>query len=266
MLAWFQAAGFSLGSFLGQLRRALLLLPLISLALSSVFGFLLHLISARVRNLQSLTTVCAVAAGLPGGVFPVAISRMNIWITNLAADPTPLAHAIGGVAPLVWLGRACVGGDLLALGALALLTAALLLLIWVALERSFVKTATAKSSIAKVKYVEKAVDAVSPDRALLRREPNACRSPPTSSTGCPRRHHGPDRGGLSDHQAQKPRAAAVHARPRRFLPLLLLLGLCFMSSMCTLPRRASLEGKSLWLRSPWYTALGAACQAQDAPC
>ncbi len=249
MLAWFQAAGFSLGSFLCSFAVLFVLLPLISLALSSVFGFLLHLISARVRN-QSLMTVVLSLAFL--AVYFVAISRMNIWITNLAADPTPLAHAIGGVAPLVWLGRACVGGDLLALGALALLTAALLLLIWVALERSFVKTATAKNSVAKVKYVEKAVDAVSPDRALLRRELKhfaACPSYILNSA-------------LGVIMAP---IAAVYLIIKRssllplmqepgfgfllpLLPLLLLLGLCFMASMCTVTAPSiSLEGKSLWL-------------------
>lgn len=246
MLAWFQAAGFSLGSFLCSFAVLFVLLPLISLALSSVFGFLLHLISARVRN-QSLMTVVLSLAFL--AVYFVAISRMNIWITNLAADPTPLAHAIGGIAPLVWLGRACVGGDLLALGALALLTAALLLLIWVALERSFVKTATAKSSIAKVKYVEKSVDAVSPDRALLRREFKRFAATPSyilnSALGV----------------IMAPVAAVFLIVKREslapllsmpglgdFLPLLLLLGLCFMAAMCTVTAPSiSLEGKSLWL-------------------
>lgn len=246
MVAWFRAAGFSLGSFLCSFAVLFVLLPLISLALSSVFGFVLHLISARVRN-QSLLTVVLSLAFL--AVYFVAISRMNIWITNLAVDPTPLAHAIGGVAPLVWLGRACVGGDLLALGALALLTAALLLLIWVALERSFVKTATAKSSVAKVKYVEKAVDAVSPDRALLRREFKRFAATPSYILNS----------ALGVIMAP---IAAVYLIIKRsslvplmqepgfgfLLPLLLLLGLCFMSSMCIVTAPSiSLEGKSLWL-------------------
>ncbi|MGX8693023.1 MAG: hypothetical protein ACSW8E_04610 [Clostridia bacterium] len=167
MVAWGQAAGYTPGSFFCCFFVLFVLLSLIALALSAAFGFLLHLISARVRN-QSLLTVALSLAFL--AAYFVAISRMNIWITNLARDPSPLADAIGGMAPLVWLGRACVGGDFLALGGLTLLTAALLLVVWIFLERSFIRTATDKRGAAKIKYVEKSVDAVSPDRALLRRE------------------------------------------------------------------------------------------------
>lgn len=246
IVAWFLADGFSIGSFLCCFAVLFVLLPLITLALSSVFGFLLHLVSARVRN-QSLLTVVLSLAFL--AVYFVAITRMNIWITNLARDPSPLANAIGGVAPLVWLGRACVGGDLLALGGLALLTAALLLIIWVVLERSFVRTATDKRGAAKIKYVEKRVDAVSPDRALLRRELKHFAASPAYILNCAlgalmapiaavfliikRESLGPllDMPGLGE-----------------FMPLMLLLGLCFLSSMCTLTAPSiSLEGKSLWL-------------------
>ena len=93
MVAWGQAAGFTPGSFFCSFFVLFVLLPLIALALSSAFGFLLHLISARVRN-QSLLTVALSLAFL--AVYFVAISRMNIWITHLAADPTPLADAVGG--------------------------------------------------------------------------------------------------------------------------------------------------------------------------
>ena len=246
MVAWFLAADFSVGSFLCCFAVLFILLPLLSLALSSVFGFLLHLISARVRN-QSLLTVALSLAFL--ALYFFAISRMNIWITGLAADPAPLANAVGGVLPLVWLGRACVGGDLIALGALTLITAALLLAVWVVLERSFVRTATDKRGTAKIKYVEKRVDAVSPDRALLRREWKHFAASPSyilnSALGV----------------ILLPVAAVVLIFKREalqpllampglgeFMPLLLLLALCFASSMCTLTAPSiSLEGKSLWL-------------------
>ena len=246
MLAWFLTTGFSPGSFLCGFAVLFLLLPLLSLALTSVFGLLLHRISARVRN-QSLLTVALSLAFL--AVYFVAISRMNIWITHLAADPTPLANAVGGVAPLVWLGRACVGGDFLALGGLTLLTAALLLAVWIFLERSFIKTATAKHSAAKIKYVEKSVDAVSPDRALLRREWKHFAASPSYILNC----------ALGVIMVP---IAAIYLLVKRsslapllsapgigeFLPLLILLGLCFLASMCTITAPSiSLEGKSIGL-------------------
>ena len=246
MAAWGQAAGFSVGSFICCFFVLFVLLPLIALALSAAFGFLLHLISARVRN-QSMLTVVLSLAFL--AVYFVAISRMNIWITNLARDPAPLADAVGGVAPLVWLGRACVGGDFLALGALTLLAAALLLVVWIFLECSFIKTATDKRGAAKIKYVEKSVDAVSPDRALLRREWKHFASSPSyilnSALGV---FMAPI--GLAFLIIKRKEVLPVLDMPglgEILLPLM-LLGLCFLSCLCTITAPSiSLEGKSLWL-------------------
>ena len=244
--AWAEAAGFRAAWFIPCLIVLGLLLPLLALLVAAFFGWLLHLASARVRN-QSLLTIGLSLAFL--AVYFVAISRMNIWISELAKDPSPLAGALGSVSPLVWLGRACADGDLPALGGLLLGTAALALLGWIVLERSFLRTATDKRGAAKVKYVEKRVDAVSPDRALLRRELKHLASSPAYIMN-------------SALGAILTPVAAVFLILKResvlpllaipglgdYLPMMMLLGLCFLSSMCTLTAPSvSLEGKSLWL-------------------
>lgn len=246
LLAWGQSAGFSSAWLVPCLIVFLLLLPLLTLMLSALFGWLLHLASARVRN-QSMLTVVLSLAFL--AVYFVAISRMNIWINEVALDPTPLVGALGGIAPLVWLGRACADGNLPALCGLILGTAAITLLGWIALDRSFLRTATDKRGAAKIKYVEKSVDAVSPARALLRREWKHLLSSPSYILNC----------ALGAIMA--PVAAAFLILRRESLlpllstpglgdlmPVLMMLGLCFLSSMCTLTAPSiSLEGKSLWL-------------------
>lgn len=244
--AWAEAAGFSASWFIPCLVVLCLILPLLALLVAALFGWLLHLASARVRN-QSMLTVGLSLAFL--AVYFVALSRMNTWITELARDPSPLVGALSGFAPLVWLGRACAEGNLPALGGLALCTAALALLGWIVLERSFLRTATDRRGAAKIKYVEKRVDAVSPDRALLRRELKHLAASPAYIMN-------------SALGAILTPVAAVFLVIKResilpllampglgeYMPLMMLLGLCFMSSMCTLTAPSvSLEGKSLWL-------------------
>ena len=244
--AWAQAAGFDAAWFVPCLIVLCLLLPLLALLVAAFFGWLLHLLSARVRN-QSLLTVGLSLAFL--AVYFVAISRMNIWLTEIVKDPSPLVGALSGFAPLIWIGLACAEGNLPALGGLVLCTAALALLGWIVLERSFLRTATDKRGAAKIKYVEKRVNAVSPDRALLRRELKHLAASPAYIMN-------------SALGAILTPVAAVFLILKResilpllampglgeYLPMMLLLGLCFMGSMCTITAPSiSLEGKSLWL-------------------
>ena len=246
IVAWNLATGLALKSLIPCLIVFLVLLPLLTLMMSALFGWLLHLASARVRNQSMLTLVLSL--GFLAAYF-VAISKMNIWLADLAKDPTPLAGALGGVAPLVWIGRACADGDLPALGGLTLGMAAITLLGWVLLERSFLRTATDKRGAAKIKYVEKSVDAVSPQRALLRREWKRFLASPSyilnSALGCfmiPV--------ALVFLIIKRGELAPILSTPGlgEFIPLLMLLGLCFMSCICTITAPSiSLEGKSLWL-------------------
>ena len=246
LVAWVQAVGFDAGSFFPALFVLFVLLPLLTLMISALFGWLLHLASGRVRNQSMLTLVLSLAFL---AVYFVAISRMNEWIAAVVRDPTPLVGALSGVAPLLWIGRACAEGNLAALGGMTLLVAAISLLGWIALERSFLRTATDKRGAARIKYVEKSVDAISPDRALLRREGKHLLASASYILNC----------ALGAILAPVAGVFLVIKRNEllpllsvpglgEYLPLLMLLGLCFMSSICTLTAPSiSIEGKSIWL-------------------
>ena len=246
LIAWIGAAGFQARQFVPALLIFVVLLPLLTLMISALFGWLLHLITARMRNQSMMTVVLSL-------IFLAAyfyfVSQMNLWIQELAANPEPLAGALGAVAPLVWLGRACADGDFAALGGLALIVGGVLILGWMALERSFLRTATDRRGAAKVKYMEKAVDAVPPCRALLRRELKHLAASPAYILN----------GALGAFMAP---VAAIFLLIKResilpllavpgigeLLPLLLLLGLCFISATNILTAPSiSIEGKSLWL-------------------
>ncbi len=247
IVAWFRTVGVRVGQLLSCLLVFLVLLPALALMLTALLGWLLHLASSRVRN-QSLMTVVLSLVFL--GAYFYAISQANTWINSLLADPTPLADAIGAVAPLVWIGRACADTDPAALGGLTLGTAAVFLLGWMALSRSFIRTATEKRGAKKVRYVERAVDAVPPARALLRREFRHLFASPSYLLNC----------GLG--LLMTPIAAVFllirrnmlaaltteHPIMEQMLPVLLLFGLCFLAatSILTAPS-VSLEGRSLWL-------------------
>ena len=246
LIAWFQELGPQIGMLLPCLLVFVVLLPLLSLMLSAFFGWLLHLASGRVRNQSLLTVVLSLI--LLGGYFFV-ISRANIWLTELMRDPTPLANALSGVAPLVWLGRACAEGDLLSLGALTLITAGAVLLGWVLLSRSFIKTATDKRGAAKIKYVEKAVDAVPPGRALLRRElKHLVSSPSYILNGAMGVILAPAAGVVLLLRGGAFLSAMADPTLGILLRGVLPVGLCFFGMMSYLSASGiSLEGKSLWV-------------------
>lgn len=246
LIAWFRVTGIRAAPFAASLLVFFVLLPLLSLMVSALLGWLLHLATARVRN-QSMLTVLLSLVFL--GLYFYAISQVNVWISDIAVDPAPLAEAIGGVAPLVWLGRACSGGDLAALGGFVCAVAGLLILGWLLLSRSFLRTATDRRGAAKIKYVEKAADALPVGRALLRRELKRFVSSPSYILN----------GALGAIMAPVAAVALILKRETllqllevpgvgKMLPLMLLLALCFLAATTIITAPSiSLEGKSLWL-------------------
>ena len=142
-------------------------LPLLNLAVSALLGWLVHRVSSRSRN-NTLVSLVFTLAFL--GAYMYFNFRMNSMLTALAADPSGLKKSLGSAAPLVWIGRSIAEGRvdflLLMLGIALLLFG---LCLWL-LSRTFVKTATAKSSAAKRVYVERTAEAHGPRAALLRHE------------------------------------------------------------------------------------------------
>ena len=142
-------------------------MPLFALAFSSLFGWLLHLATARVRRKSLFTTVASLVFL---ALYFYVISSANSLVASIAANSGALADGVSAVRPLYWLGIAIAEGEIVSglLGLAVLLVP--FIIAYVILSKTFIRTATANRGSAKVKYTERAVKPQSPQRALLRRE------------------------------------------------------------------------------------------------
>ena len=143
------------------------ILPLLNLVISSLLGWLIHLASARARNKSLITLVISLA--FLGGYMYFSF-RMNSMLTSLVENHEGLEKSLGAVAPLVWIGKAVTAGELLPLLLLLAASLALGVLALLLLSRTFIRTATARGTGAKKRYVERTAKAHSPRAALLIQE------------------------------------------------------------------------------------------------
>ena len=144
-----------------------LLLPLFALALSALFGWVLSVLTARVKHKSLFGTVLCILVIV---LYSLLVGKVNTTIMDLAAHADGIARAVGAVAPVYLFGCAIAKGGLgltLAFVAGFLLSAAL---VYALLSMTFIRTATARRGFAKTRYVERKSAAASPDTALFRRE------------------------------------------------------------------------------------------------
>ena len=164
VLVW----GFGNMSAAGILAFVLeaLLLPLLAIAVSSLFAWLIVLITNRLPKKNLVTMILYVVFI---GAYMVFCARMNEYILQLAGLGEQLAESLGGVAPIYWLGAAPAGSAPAILGVLAdcLIPFAVLYML---LSRSFIRMMTMKRSEKKIVYKQEAMEVVVPKKALLNRE------------------------------------------------------------------------------------------------
>ena len=236
-------SGWGLAAFVLQF---LAVLPLLNLALSAFLGWLLHLASIRARN-KTLISLVLTLGFL--GIYMVFSFKMNRILTDLAANPTVLEKPLGSAAPVVWLGRSIAEGRADLLGLLLLIALALFVLCLWLLQRSFIRTATAKASAAKEVYVERTARDASPEKALLIHELRRLWASPAyllngalgSFFTLAAAVYLLIKGGSLTASAQWPML-------KFFLQPLIVAGLCYMASLVFLTAPSiSLEGKHLWI-------------------
>lgn len=246
LLVWLGMGAFSGAGLAAYLLVFVLLLPLLTLAVSALFGWLLSVASGWFGN-KSLVTVLLSLLFL--GLYMYWAFRMNELISALAQNPGEVAGALGTVALLCWIGLAAASGDMMALLKIALVVLGVFALVYLALEKTFLKTATDKRGAAKKKYVEREEKAVTPKRALFRRELSRFLSSPAYMLNC----------GLGAIVALIGAAVLLIKRDALFslpvysllapvLQLMLIVGLCFCAAtiLITAPS-VSLESKNLWI-------------------
>jgi len=244
---WFGVASFSEIGLVAYILSLFLVLML-SLALSALIGWIIHRLTLKIAGNRTLVTTLF-SLILCGGYLYVNFNLNNL-LMSLAADPSAAAGTFRPVLPLFWLGTAVAEGDVICLLLSLILPFVAFGLMYFLLSRDFFKAATSTPTQQKQKYVEKAVAAVSPSRALLRREISRFFSSAAFIMNA----------GLGAIFA--PVAAVILLIKRgtllqlmetvpgvtELLPVLLLLGMCFASAMTVITAPAiSLEGKSLWL-------------------
>lgn len=260
-LAWQSCAALSGRGWLGLVLIALLL-PLFSLAFSSLLGWALAALSRRVRKKALFSTVFSL---LFLALYFYLYSRINLLLDRLVQNGAAAAEKLSGARPLWWLGRAVAEGHLpsLALGALFLLLP--FAAVYVLLSRTFIKTVTSHRGAARVEYRARAMKPATPSAALFRRELNRFL---TSSSYMVNAGLGLVlliAGAVALPLAQGRLEGALAAWPQAG-PLLfpgLLLAVCTLITTVTISAASvSLEGGSLWILQSLPVSSGQALRAK----
>ncbi len=145
----------------------LFLMPLFSLAITCVLGWLVALLSSRMRH-RNLSVIIFSLAFIVGYIY--VYTQFPKFLDSILKNSTDISDAVHSyVYPFYELGRAGTG-NIGALLMFLLITAVVSGLVFLLLKVNFVKLATTKPNEKKAVYKEKTVRASSADSALLRRE------------------------------------------------------------------------------------------------
>ncbi len=144
-----------------------ILLGFVVLTLTCLLGWVVALISARLKNKSFITVLLSLLFIIGYYVF---YFRAQGIISDLMQNALTYGAKIKGAAYVLYLfGRIGEGSWLAALGFLAVL-GILAALLWHFMSRSFIGIATSSGAVAKVRYVEKTAKQQSAFRALLGKE------------------------------------------------------------------------------------------------
>ncbi len=224
-----------------------LLLPLFTLALSCILGWLTALASSRMKS-KSLVSLL-LSLGFLCAYFYV-YSQINTYLQLILINSEAVGSTVKRVLyPLYQMGLAATGsiGSFLIFAALVLVFFGLIYLL---LSVSFIRIATGKRGAAKVKYTEKPMKRSSQSLALLKKEASRFWSSPTYMLNC----------SLGSFMmligtvvllVKLPDVRPILAQLpglEEILPLLTATAIALIGSMNVVTAPSiSLEGKNLWL-------------------
>ena len=226
----------------------LLIVTVIVLLLSCVLGWAVARISLKLKN-KSFVTVLVSLLFIAGYYF--FYFRASGFIRDIIQNAETYGERIKGAAYGLYLFGRIGEGSLPAAAACTAVTAALFVLVWRIMSRSFLRIATASGSTEKVRYVEKAVRQKTVFGAMLSKEFARFASSPNYMLNCGLGTLLIPASGvlllikgreicetLSEVFISRPDTAAV----------LLCTMLCMLSSMNNMAAPSvSLEGRSLWI-------------------
>lgn len=166
LVMWRRAAEMS-GTQLAAFLLLLLALPFFTLAVASLFGWVIALFSSHARN-KSLITVLVSVVLL--ALYFLLVTRANVYIQKLVQEKDAIASSLGSNAPLYWFGNAVAAPDLPQLIYSLLILLVPFVLVYAFLSRTFISIATKNRGAAKIKYRAREMHATDVEKALLQRE------------------------------------------------------------------------------------------------
>lgn len=225
-----------------------LFLPLLSIVLSCIVGWIVAIISSRMRN-KSLITMILSLAFL--GIYFYGYSKVGTYIQMLIAKGTAIASAIKRVLPpAYYLGMTIERLDIISLLIFIAWSILPMAVVYFILSRNFIKIATTKRGFAKIQYKEKAMKVSSARMALIKKDLKHLVSSPVYMM------NGAlgivfevalavvlviKRDLLTEFSAQVPELGGA-------VSPIVILALCFISAMNMISASSiSLEGKNLWI-------------------
>lgn len=145
-----------------------LFLPLITLTLSCIFGWLLTVISARVRNKSLISTIMSLAFL---ALYFYFFSQINEYLQSLIQNIDNVGLKIKNtVFPIYHFGLAIAEGSFLSLILFLLFATIPFAIAYAILSRYFIRISTTKKGFTRIKYQEKPLKVGSAKSALLKKE------------------------------------------------------------------------------------------------
>lgn len=145
----------------------LLLVPLLSLSVSCILGWLIALATSKTRHKNVVTIVFSL---IFFGLYFYLYYQADDLVKTLAANSIGIgANIKDGAYPLYLTGLGA-SGDLLPLLGIAVVIIALFAIVYAVLSHSYIKLATSKKGAKKAVYKEKPLKVSSTSKALLRKE------------------------------------------------------------------------------------------------
>ncbi len=148
---------------------SIFLLALISTTLSCLLGWLVSVITRRLRRKALFQLLVSLA--LLGGFYAIFLGDINRHLQTITENNEGIAGVFRGVLyPFYAMGVACTGKDF---GMFLIFAACVIIpfaLVYIVLSKSFVRIVTTKASAKKLKYEAKALKTSSVVRAMTKKE------------------------------------------------------------------------------------------------
>ncbi len=257
IIVYWIVAPFSVGVLVGSLLLVLLL-SLFVLVLSCLLGWVVAKISLKLKNKSFITVIVSL---LFFGAYYFFYFKAQRLLQKLIENAVYYGSVIRDAAyPLYLLGRVAEG-DWLAMLLVGAVVAAIFVLTWLLLSRSFLKIATATGKVTRVAYKEGKTQLRSPSRALFTKELRRFTASPNYMLNCGLGTLLLPVAGIAllfkGGVLTQTLGLAFAARPGSFTALLCAMICMIITMNDTAAPSISLEGKALWqLQSlpvrPWH--------------